>query len=291
MLRAPGELLGHDGLVKNAADVGTFDTDYPAEIAAVLSLMANNIGRLGGDLYIWSTYEFRMIEIDDGLAGTSSIMPQKKNPHSLERIRGIAGLAIGWFPAYQGALRNASSSDLTLAFAGDPLPDIANECISIIELMQATLETMTVNTEVMRERAGIFWSTTSHLADELVRHADISFRTAHHVVGRVVRNAIAAGLAPGDVTSEMVDIAAGETIGRTLGLDEQIVRDAFSPEGFISSRRTSGSAHPDAVRETVEDGRTLLSQHQLWLDQQASHLEAANRELRSSAQSMIESVS
>lgn len=285
------ELLGHDDLVKNGADVGTFDTDYPAEIAAVLSLMANNIGRLGGDLYIWSTYEFRMIEINDGLAGTSSIMPQKKNPHSLERIRGISGMAIGWFPAYQGALRNASSSDLTLAFAGDPLPDISDECISIIELMQATLETMTVNIDVMRERAGAFWSTTSHLADELVRHADISFRTAHHVVGRVVRNAIEAGLTPTEVTSTMVDTAAEETIGRRLDLDDTVIRDALDPEGFIYSRVTSGSAHPDAVRETLGDGTRLQETHRTWLDEKSEKLDRADDRLRSAAREIIDAAS
>lgn len=273
------ELLGHEGLVMNAADVGAFDTDYPAENAAVLALMANNIGRLGGELYLWSTYEFGMIEINDGLAGTSSIMPQKKNPHALERIRGIAGLAIGWFPAYQGALRNASSSDLTLAFAVDPMPEIAAACVSIITLMQATLQTMDVKQDVMRERAGVYWSTTSHLADELVRHGDMSFRTAHHVVGRVVRNAIQEGVAPSGVTSAMVDRAAEETIGRTLGLDEQIVRDAFDPQAFLFSRVTSGSVHPDAIRETIEDGHRRQGEHQTWLAEKEKRLGAAQTAL------------
>jgi len=281
------ELLGHDGLVMNAADVGTFDTDYPAENAAVLALMANNIGRLGGDLYLWSTYEFGMIEVADGLAGTSSIMPQKKNPHSLERIRGISGMAIGWFPAYQGTLRNASSSDLTLAFAIDPMPEIATACISIIELMQATLQTMDVKHEVMRERAGIYWSTTSHLADELVRHGDMSFRTAHHVVGRVVRNAIQSGVQPSGVTSAMVDRAAEETIGRTLSLDEQIVRDAFDPQAFLYSRVTSGSVHPDAVRATIGDGRRRQDAHVSWAAQKDVRLREAGTKLEVAIEQLI----
>lgn len=281
------DLLGHDGLVMNSADVGTFDTDYPAEVAAVLSLMVNNIGRLAGDLYIWSTYEFGMVEVSDGLAGTSSIMPQKKNPHSLERIRGLAGLAIGWFPAYQGALRNASSSDLTLAFGGDPIPDIIDACISTIELMNSTLQTMTVNTAVMEERAGAFWSTTSHLADELVRHGDMSFRTAHHVVGRVVRNAIAAGVNPTDVTSEMVDEAALETIGRNVGLAPETVRDSFDPRGFIHSRTTPGSVNPEMVRQSIEDGRQRQERHASWLDDRQAQQAKARQQLKEAMRNVI----
>lgn len=273
------ELLGNDGLVMNSADVGTFDTDYPAEIAAVLSILANNVGRLAGDLYLWSTYEFGMIEVADGLAGTSSIMPQKKNPHALERIRGLAGLAIGWLPAYQGVLRNASSSDLTLAFAVDPLPEVTRSSLSVVELMRVTLETLVVKADVMRERAGVYWSTASNLADELVRQTGISFRTAHHVVGRVVRNAIADGVGPAEVTAAMVDRAARETIGQSLSLPDAMVQRALDPSSFVSSRVTSGSVNPEAVRATINDGQARQAEHRDWIAERRRRLEVARQKL------------
>ena len=64
-------------------------------------------------------WEFGFIEIEDGLAGTSSIMPQKKNPHALERVKAAAGQAIGWLPAVMGCQRGVSSTDLDLAFGED----------------------------------------------------------------------------------------------------------------------------------------------------------------------------
>lgn len=281
------ELLGHDGLVMNSADVGIFDMDFQVEIASVLSIMVNNIGRMAGDFYIWSTYEFGMIEISDGLAGTSSIMPQKKNPHSLERIRGITGMAIGWVPAYQGTVRNASSSDLSLAFSGNPLASIVRDCISVIELMDSTLQTMKVNQDVMEARAAIFWSTTSHLADELVRHGEMSFRIAHHVVGRVVRNAIEAGIPPQGITSDMVDKAAVETIGRDVNLDEQIVHDAFDARGFVYSRTTSGSTHPDMVRVMIEDGKQRQSSHNDWFNSRSNQIQEASEKLEAAIAEII----
>lgn len=283
------DLLGNDGLVMNSYDVGTFDTDYPAELAAILSILVNNVGRLAGDFYLWSTYEFGMIEIDDGLAGTSSIMPQKKNPHALERIRGLAGLAIGWLPSYQGVLRNASSSDLTLAFAIDPLGEIAQATLSVLELMRVTLDNLTVKRDVMRERAGAFWSTASNLADELVRHTGISFRTAHHVVGRVVRNALAEGVRPTAVTAAMVDRAARETIGRELHVADEVIRRALDPEGFIYSRVTPGSVHPEAAKATIVDGQQRQASHRSWVVERRERLERARRQLDKAVDRVIES--
>lgn len=285
------ELLGHEGIVLNASDSGAFDTDFPAENGAVLSILATNIGRLAGDLYLWSTWEFRMIEIADALAGTSSIMPQKKNPHALERIRGLAGLSIGWLPSLLGATRSASSSELSMAFATEQMPQMARATVSVIELMRVTLETMTVNKEIMRERSGIFWSTTSNLADELVRHTGMSFRTAHHVVGRVVRNAVMAGVGPTEVTAEMVDQAANETIGRPLDLADEIVQQALDPEAFLHSRTTIGSVNPMAVSASILEGRKRQAAHQQWQLEKQDALKSARSTLDRAVDDLISSVS
>ena len=287
--RRTAELLGHEGLVNNSSDTGAFDTDFPTENASALALAITDISRFATDLYVWSTWEFQMIEIADGLAGTSSIMPQKKNPHALERIRSLAGLAIGWVPAMLGTMRSASSSDLGLAFAGEQMPVMSRATISASELLRVTLQTMQVNEEIMRERAGVFWSTTSNLADELVRHTNISFRTAHHVVGRVVRNAIRDGVPPTGVTGAMVDRAAEESIGREVNLSDELVRNALDPDAFIWSRTTEGSVNPDKVRETVIDGRSRQADHRTWYQEKRLLLENARGKLDAAAVQLIES--
>ena len=99
------ELLGHDGLVLNSSDAGVFARDYIEEVVAVLALLMANLGRFATELYVWHSWEFGFIEIEDGLAGTSSIMPQKKNPHALERVKAAAGQAIGWLPTVMGCQR------------------------------------------------------------------------------------------------------------------------------------------------------------------------------------------
>jgi argininosuccinate lyase len=273
------ELLGHEGLVENSYDCGIFARDYPAENAAVLSMLVNNVAQLAGDLYVWSTWEFGMVEIADSLAGTSSIMPQKKNPHSLERIRGVAGSALGWLPAVLGTLRSSSSSDLDLYFSIDPTIQYVNATLSVLALMQTTLETLTIKTDVMSRRAGIFWSTASNLADEIVRHSGISFRTAHHVVGRLVRNCVAEGISPSDVTTGMLDRASWETIAQPLALSEDVVRQALDPEGFVHTRVTPGSPNPDAVKKMIDDGEQRQASHREWYIQKCKKVAGAREEL------------
>lgn len=284
-------LLGHDRPVENAYDAGIFARDYPSENAAVLSILVNDVGRLAGDMYLWSTWEFGYTEISDSLAGTSSIMPQKKNPQALERIRGLAGRAIGWLPATLGMLRSVSSSDLDLLFGGDLLPEMAHDTMSVLELMQVSLETMEFNNERMRERAGIYWSTATNLADEVVRRCGVSFRTAHAVVGRMVRLAIERGLGPEQVSVDLLEEAATEIVGHALGMDDQTVREALDPVGSIAALITPGSAHPNATTDTIATAETYAGQHGRWLKEKRAKIAAASALRRKMTEELIEAAS
>ena len=274
------ELLGHDGLVVHATDAGVFARDYPAENAAVLSILANDVGRLAGDLYVWSTWEFGMVEVEDGMANTSSIMPQKKNPEALERVRGLSGIAVGWLPAVLGALRSATSSDLELAFGPDPAQEMIASTIAVLELTRESLVTTTFNTDVMRDRAEVNWTTATNLADELVRSSGLSFRAAHQVVGRLVRTAVSEGVAPREVTSEMVVTAADE-VGVATAISQEKVDNALDPTAFLESLVTVGSANPAEVRRMVAEGRELQAAHRIWFDETNAGLTRAHEKLRS----------
>lgn len=273
------QLLGHDALVINATDAGIFTRDYPAENAAVLSILVNNCARLAGDLYLWSTWEFGMVEIDDALAGTSSIMPQKKNPHSLERIRGLAGLSIGWLPSVLGTLRSSSSSDLDLHFSPDPIARMGRDTLGAIELLRVSLDTLTVSQDIMASRAGTYWTTASNLADTIVKECDLSFRMAHGIVGRLVRNCVDAGVGPDGVTAEMLDRAAGEVVGRTLGIANETVQASLDPRMYIQSLQSAGSARPDEVARDIEVESGRQAEHRRWLADKVEQRAGAEREL------------
>ena len=273
------ELLGHDGIVVNSSDAGGFARDYIEEAVAVLSILMSNLGRLAGDLYVWHSWEFGYVEVADGLAGTSSIMPQKKNPHSLERVKALAGQAGGWFAGVMACQHGILSTDLDLTFADDALTPMGDATLQALKLSAASVETLTVRSERMAEAAGAFWSTTSHLADELVRRYDLPFRAAHHVVGRFVRDSLAAGLTPAEVRPEDLATAGREMAGTSVHMDAADLRRLLDARAFLTSRATTGSVHPSETSTHRAQLAARLEEHRSWQETGRARVEAAVRGL------------
>jgi argininosuccinate lyase len=273
--RRTAELLGHEGLVLNSSDAGVFARDYIEEVVAVLALLMANLGRLATDLYVWHAWEFGFVEVADGLAGTSSIMPQKKNPHALERVKAVAGQAIGWLPAVMGCQRTVLSTDLDLAFGDDVVTPYGDAVLGALRLMAEVIRTLVVHEDAMAAKAGAFWSTASHLADELVRRHDLPFRTAHHVVARFVRDALARRQGPADAAPELLGRALREVAGLDVEVTAAEVRRLLDPRHFVETRVTEGSVNPREVLAHVAQAETALAVHARWHAEKTAYVERA----------------
>ena len=263
--RRTAELLGHDDIVFNSSDAGGFARDYIEEVVAVLSVLMSNLGRLANDLYVWHSWEFGYLEVADGLAGTSSIMPQKKNPHSLERMKALGGQATGWLPGVMGCQHGIVSTDLDICFADDLLTGMGDATLQTLRLGAETVSSLIVRNQRMAEAAGVFWSTTSHLADELVRRYDLPFRAAHHVVGRFVRDSIDAGRTPSDARAEDLKKAGKEMADTDIDMTDDEVREVLDARAFLTSRVTEGSVNPKETRSHCAALSKALDNHRdLW---------------------------
>ncbi len=262
--RRAAALLGHDGLVVNSSDGGLFARDVLEEGAATLALLMSNVGRFATDLYLWSSWEFGYVEVADGLAGTSSIMPQKKNPHSLERIKAVAGQAAGWLASMMGCQRGVSSTDLDFEFSDNPLPLMGEATKGALRLLEESVRTLIVREARMAANAGAFWSTASHLADELVRRFDLPFRTAHHVVGKFVKDTIDAGRTPAEARADDLHAAAREFGAAQVKTDDAELRRILDARAFVDSRVTEGSVNPSKVRAHAEQVDALADEHARW---------------------------
>jgi len=279
-------LLGHDGLVVNSADAGGFARDHMEEGVACLAVLMSNVGRLATDLFVWHTWEFGFVEVADALAGTSSIMPQKKNPHAFERVKALAGQAIGWLPAMMGCQRPVLSTDLDYAFGDDTLTPMGDACLGSLRLMTEAVATLIVHADVMAAKAGAFWSTTSHLADELVRRFDLSFRDAHQIVGRFVRDAIAAGQTPGTVDATLLNVAARESGRADVSLTSAEVQRALDARNFLLTRASEGSVNPAHVRAHIATVRAATDDHARWHADAAGRVSAAIEALTARAREL-----
>jgi argininosuccinate lyase len=284
--RRVAELLGHDGLVLNSADAGGFARDHLEEGVACLALLMSDLGRLATDLCIWHTWEFGFVEVADALAGTSSIMPQKKNPHALERVKALAGQAMGWLPAMMGCQRTILSTDLDYAFGDDTLSPMGDACTGALRLTAEAIGSLIVHREVMASKAGAFWSTTSHLADELVRRFDLPFRTAHQIVGRFVRDSLAAGHTPATVSPEILARAAREEAQIEVVLTAGELEQALDPRSFLETRASEGSPNPRHVLEHIAVLAHALNAHAAWHQGASARVDLALAALRERARQL-----
>lgn len=270
------ELLGHEALVYNAMDAGLFTSDWLLEYNAVLSMLMNDIGRSASDLVVWHSWEFGLAELDDGFCSTSTLMPQKKNAGSAEYLRGCAGDAVGWYASAASVSRSATTIDCDIHYSPDLLAKPANTTWHCLELLNGVYDTITFKTDVMRRNAGVYWSTASGLADSIADRSGVSFREAHHVVARLVRDCLTADIKPHEVTGADLDAAAENAIGRALGLETGWVQAQLDPVNFLNTRVTAGSAHKSEIAKQLDMAQATLSRDRQWL----AHEEACIRQAR-----------
>ena len=274
------DLLGFDDVMVHSRDAGFATKDYVAETLAAISILMSNIASVSTDLYVWSSFEFGMVELADGYSGSSSFMPQKKNPWAVDWARGAAGNAIGYLASSLGAMKGATSTDGSAqTYPEAPLANAFDDAVDYLELISGAIATMTIRTDVMRARATAGWTTASNLADTIVRETGISFRSAHGIVARIVRDAVRDGVSPVGVTSAMVDVAAEAALGRRLEIPDDVIVDALDAERFLDSRVTVGSVNPLEVERMLGESRSQVANERDRLERRRSRLAAAARKL------------
>lgn len=250
--------LGFDRPIPNARDAGMSATDIGAELASALGLTLSGMSRCASDLYFWSSSEVGLLQLHPSLCGTSSMMPQKRNPIALERIRALAGEAAGWTASQLGVLHFATSTDADQGYVHNRLPGYCDETAGAIGLLCEAVATLEVDVEAMAFSAGKHWSTSSALADELVLSHGLSYRAAHDVVARWVRGQ---ERAQRETSGHLVpDPSNGATIEE---ISPERLSTLLDPHAFVESRRSAGGTASGQRRELHEratsDLHTLLT--------------------------------
>ena len=256
------KLLGFDGLLENSYDCVAAH-DYVIELASAIAIHMTNLSRLAEDLQIWSSDEFGIIDLDEAYAGTSSIMPQKKNPSSLEMVKGIASEAIGALMMTISSVKGVSYTNL-----GDRMPletVTIDSAIGSTRVMTGIVTTLKPMKEKMLKNAKGF-STMTELADVLVRNHGLSFRQAHDVVAHMTSKAISEGITVDQITINMVEEAALEGIGREIGISKEELKLAVDPIENVRRRKVIGGPAPKEVLRMINDRRATIdikeSKHQ-----------------------------
>ena len=231
--------LGFDAPMSNSLD-GVSDRDYALELMSALSILMMHLSRFSEEVILWCSWEFKFIELDDGYATGSSIMPQKKNPDVAELVRGKTGRVYGDLMSLLTAMKG-----LPLAYNKDmqedkePVFDAIDTVEMCLPVFAAMLDTMTVRTDNMRKAAGKGFINATDCADYLTKKG-MPFRDAYTVTGKLV----AACTAQGKTLEEL----SLDELKAVSELFDQDVYEAIKLENCMALRKSYGGP---AVAETT----------------------------------------
>lgn len=260
------ELLGFDELVENSYDA-VCGADYLGEVATAVQLAAIDLGRTVQDMLLWCTQEFGALKVASPYVQISSIMPQKRNPVSFEHMRSLLSSSAGNATTVLTMMHNTPFGDIV--DTEDDMQPYAWKSMAVLEqmyrLMACVVGTMDVNKDVLLERAKASFATVTELADTLVRTDRLSFRKSHHIVSRVVKEAMSAELAANQISLKLVNRAAVEVIGRELSITEEELRLALDPVHFVMIRKLPGGPNPQEINRMITERRAVLGQESAWV--------------------------
>ncbi len=247
--RYAAKLLGFARVSENSLDAVS-DRDFVVETLAALSLVMAHLSRLGEELILWSSQEFRFVELPDGFCTGSSMMPQKKNPDVPELVRGKTGRVFGHLMGLLTTLKG-----LPLAYNRDlqedkeALFDALDTVRDSVEVMAAMFPGLTVNRAALQAAVGSGFLLATELADHLVTKG-VPFRQAHAVAGRVVRDCLDRGVDLAHVT--LADLKRQSPV---FGPDALRV---LTVAGAIARKGQAGGTARKRVEERIAAWEKLL---------------------------------
>lgn len=241
--------LGFDGLIMNSM-AGVGDRDFVVETMQWGTMLMTHLSRWAEDLIIYSTGEFSFVKLADTYSTGSSLMPQKKNPDSLELIRGKSGRAFGHMTGLMMSIKGIPSTyNKDLQESVEPMLDHIKTVGDSVQIATGVLSTLNILPENMLKSLSPDMLATD-LADYLVRKG-VPFRETHHISGRVVALSESEGKPMDTLTFEQLQ-----------GVDKRFEKDVlkvFDYQKSVEMRSAKGGTSRSAVMEQIEAIKKTLA--------------------------------
>lgn len=237
------KLLGFEAVAQNSLDAVS-DRDFGIEFTSAASLIMVHISRLSEELVYWISQPFSFVKLPDRFTTGSSIMPQKKNPDVPETARGKCARVVGDLISMAMLMKG-----LPLAYNKDLQEDkepVFDSIDTVKDTLRAFIEMMAgvvPNREQMRKAAAAGYPTATDLADYLTRRG-VPFRTAHDIVGRVVRHASEAGC-------DIAELSLDDLRSYSDVITDDVYK-VLTLEGSVAARNHVGGTAPNQVLKQVE---------------------------------------
>ena len=260
------ELLGFDYIQENSVDAVS-SRDWAIEITSVLSILLANISRMAADFVMWTGAEFQYITVADEYSSSSSIMPQKKNPSTIELIRGKSAEVFGTLQETltmvkglpTGYYQDLQQTKIALWRAFDTTR-------TSLEVLNGVISTLTVNPDMMMKQVKGSFIFAVQLAETLAEDPELSFRESYKITASVVANLISENRTLDDLMPDDVQKVAKELFNKDIKVSSSIAEKVADPIRALNNLRSPGSPHPAEISMAVENRMELRERYWKELD-------------------------
>jgi argininosuccinate lyase len=242
--------LGFAGITHNSMDVSA-DRDFALDFLYAASTTVLHLSRLAEDWILYSSEEFRWLELGDGVTSGSSLMPQKKNPDSLELIRGKSGRVLGALNSLLFTMKGLPMTyNRDMQEDKEPLFEACDQIDGCLQMARVVAESVVLREAVPAAAADASWVVATDLAEALARNGT-SFHQAHQIVGRLVLESVRGGKKPADWNAESLAKFAPE-----FTPDIAVLLD---PREGMKTREIAGGTGPETVAAALVTARMRLA--------------------------------
>lgn len=243
------ELMGFDSIYENSMDAVS-DRDFILEFLSTSSILMMHLSRFSEEIILWSSQEFKFIDLDDSFSTGSSIMPQKKNPDMAELIRGKTGRVYGNLMGLLTVLKG-----LPLAYNKDMqedkegMFDTVKTITGSLKIFAGMIQTMKVNDDVMEKSTKNDFSNATELADYL-SDKGMPFREAHEVVGKLVLYCV-------NKNCFLADLSLNE-FKDASDLFQEDIYHVLDPRTAVQRRNSAGGTGFEQIIKAIAKAKSCL---------------------------------
>jgi argininosuccinate lyase len=272
------ELLGFDGLVENAYDANHLaPIDSALEVAAGFSSIALQAGMFAQDIHAQYAEPVPWFMLESGeLTGTSSIMPQKRNPAALEQLRAQASILLSEMQTMTWVSHNNRSGMFDYRMY-DPVP--AARMLQVIQLFTQVVDALVVNKERALEEVRADYSTTTEIADALLQKAEVPFRTGHHFASKLTDYGRSKGMKLHEIPFAEVQRIYAENANEALPLSEKEYAGIISAEYMVFGRKGLGGPQLAETRRSLKRSSTRVITDGARQKEHASYLSTSTNKI------------
>lgn len=245
------DLLGFDSIYENSMDAVS-DRDFILEFLSTSSILMMHLSRFSEEIILWSSQEFKFIELDDSFSTGSSIMPQKKNPDMAELIRGKTGRVYGNLMGLLTVLKGLPLSyNKDMQEDKEGMFDTVKTVVGSLRIFAGMIQTMKVNEQGMEKATKNDFSNATELADYL-SDKGMPFREAHEVVGKLVLYCV-------NKNCYLQDLSINE-LKEASSLFEDDIYHVLNPRTAVERRNSAGGTGFKQIEKAIEKAKLCVLQ-------------------------------